>query len=475
MKPGSLVLAYLHGGQVAHSFHHSCRGLWVHDLLGEQRLTGFIAQECGAGRITDGRNDVVRRFLATDGEWLGFVDADMGFDPDCFDRLIAAADPQRRPIVGALAFGQRRGGIGASGSVRLEQFPTIYRWVQGERTCGCAPMYDYPPDQLVECDATGAACFVVHRGVLENLARRHLQPRQWFDEVIIGGRVFGEDLTFCLRARDAGYPVFVHTGVRTSHYKHVYLTEDTQPPLVDIPTYVVIPMRDRMELTRELLEQLAAQDEYAAVFVFDNGSDPRTKAELADPADLPPRVEVLDAEKLNIHQMWNAGLTEALRRSWPCNVALLNNDVKIGPRFLSGLAAALRGDPLLAAVSPNYDGRDGEGVQYVTDICAGRYDGTGGLAGFAFMLAAEAGYRFPEELSWWYGDSHLLVSLQLAGSHAGIVVGTTCEHLGGGGQTGGWDDPALRPVLEADRRWFDAWSHQLGGAGVTVEVVGRGG
>lgn len=459
MRPGSLVVAYLHGGEVAHSFHHSERALWQHDVLNHRRLAGFIAQECGAGRITDGRNDAVGRFLATtDGEWLAFVDSDMGYEPDTFDRLIAAADPQHRPIVGALAFGQRRGAPGPGASARMQSFPTIYRWVDGDGISGCAPVYDYPRDALVECDATGAACFIVHRSVLMHLAREYPSPRQWFDEMIVRGRVFGEDLTFFRRCKDLGYPVFVHTGVQTSHYKHGYLTEETQPFIEDIPNFVVIPMKDRMDLTRSLLEQLAEQDEYAEIFVLDNGSSEETKAQLADAADLPPRVRVFDATGLNIHQMWNAGLNEAQRRAWPCNVAILNNDLKVGPRFLSGLAHALRHDELLAAVSPNYDGRDlnGADVQYVSEICAARYDGTGGLAGFAFMLKVEAGYRFPEQLNWWYGDNDLLASIQYAGSRAGIVLGTTCEHVDGGSQTADWDDPDVQKLLAADRAWFQA-------------------
>ena len=53
-----------------------------------------------------------------------------------------------------------------------------------------------------------------------------------------------------------------------------------------------------------------------------------------------------------------------------------------GPNMLSKMAEELRSDPLMAIVSPNYDGREGEGVEPVSDNCAGRYDGTGGIAGF---------------------------------------------------------------------------------------------
>lgn len=455
VRPGSVLVAYLHGGEVAHSFHHSCRNLWIWDAIHDRRIAGFIAQECGAGRITDGRNAAVWRFLATDAEWLLFIDSDMGFDSDAVDRLVAVADPEKRPVVGALAFGQRRGAGGPAGSIRLQQFPTIYQWVVGSGISGCAPMHDYPPNALVQCDGTGAAFLLIHRSVFERMKDEYPAHRPWFDEMIQAGRPFGEDLTFCWRLRELGIPLHVHTGVETSHYKQAYLTAETQQALADIPTYVVIPMKDRLDLTRALVEQLVEQDEASGIFILDNGSSPETKAGLKELEQL-PRVDVGDAVGLNIHQMWNAGINEAVRRAWPCNIAVLNNDLKIGERFLSGLARELRRDPLLAVVCPNYDGRVGDGVQYVEDICANRYDGTGGLAGFAFMLKAESDYRFPEQLQWWFGDNDMMCHVAYGGSRAGIVLGTTVEHVDGGSQTADWDDPAMKAVLDADREWFQS-------------------
>ena len=66
------------------------------------------------------------------------------------------------------------------------------------------------------------------------------------------------------------------------------------------------------------------------------------------------------------------------------NVAILNNDLRLGPHFVKRLATALRADPMLWAVTPNYDERKGSGVDYVF----GTYPL--GMAGFAFMLKGEA-------------------------------------------------------------------------------------
>ncbi len=117
---------------------------------------------------------------------------------------------------------------------------------------------------------------------------------------------------------------------------------------------------------------------------------------------------------------------------------------------------------------PNYDGRPGEGLEPVADICAGRYDGTGGFAGFAFMVRAEVPYRFPAGLRWWYGDNHMLDAIGQGGSFAAICHTATVEHLDGGSQTGGtWVDGPLADEIEADRVWWADYVKGRCGATIT--------
>jgi GT2 family glycosyltransferase len=198
-----------------------------------------------------------------------------------------------------------------------------------------------------------------------------------------------------------------------------------------VPTYVVIPVRDQLDLTRRLVEDLDAQGGHEAIFVFDNGSTDGTGAWLADQAGRGV-VEAFDAEGLTLHQMWSAGIREARARSRACDIAVLNNDLVIGPDFCRRLAAALRSDPDLVAVSPNYDGRPLEGVAYVTSTFK-----NGGLAGFAFMVRGEAfdHLAIDERLRWWYGDDDLVAQIVAAGKRAGITGATTVCHVGGGSQT----------------------------------------
>lgn len=120
------------------------------------------------GHLHAGRNEVARAFLdKSEAEWLFFIDSDMGFAPDTVDRLVASADPETRPVVGGLAFAQKSAGPGPIGARRFRANPTLYRAAEVDNRIGFVPMFDYPPDQLVEVQATGAACLLIHRTVLE--------------------------------------------------------------------------------------------------------------------------------------------------------------------------------------------------------------------------------------------------------------------------------------------------------------------
>lgn len=469
----SYIIATPNPGTVATSYLLSALYVMPWDLQHHRRFRGFLHEECGASRLVAGRNSIVRAFLERDAEWLVCIDADMGWEPDAIDRLLDAADQYRRPFMGALCFGQKKVRVGTANAKVSEPIPTIYDWTDPEDgLAGFAPLYNYPRNQVVKCDGTGAAFFVVHRRALEKVRDSLPEqrspftatagyPREWFDDTIYKGREFGEDLTFCRRLAEVGVPIHVHTGVKTSHLKQAYLEEG----LLDatgqmyVPTWVVVPFKDRADLTSQLVDQLVEQGGWDGLLLFDNGSvEDDTKRWMKQVKDL-DRIEVFDAADANIHQMWNAGIDFAQSKSGArFNVAILNNDLILGENFLPGLAEVLRADSSLGAVSPNYDGRDLQGVQHVKGICANRYDGTGGLAGFAFMLRGESGYRFPEALQWWYGDNDMMARIVTSGGKAAIVGNVTVEHVDGGGQTGRWNDPEWADVLEADRQAFnDAW------------------
>lgn len=243
VQPGTVAVAYLHHNQIAGSFLTS-----LHKLAAAcANLLWLPIQNQSNTDLAAGRNQCVASFLnQSPGEWLLFIDDDMGFAPDLVHKLLEAAHPVDRPVVGGLCFGYSRYETTDEHAERFIVGPTIYRFVETASEVGFAKLNDYPRDEVVQVDGTGAACLLIHRSVLQGM-HDALGPN-WFTTVSIpkgpaGQTTFSEDLSFCWRLRTAGIPIYVHTGARTSHRKAIYLDEwyfDHQPLRMETPKVAIV-------------------------------------------------------------------------------------------------------------------------------------------------------------------------------------------------------------------------------------------
>ena len=232
---GSVVVGYVHSNDVAVSFHHSILKMLQHLLSSDSPLlAGWLPMRYGTGGLVEARNRIAATFLeATQAEWLLSLDTDMGFQPDLLERLVAVADPVERPVVGALCFINSEVGSDGMGGVRTVPKPSIFFWgttpdgPNGEKGgTGFLPMLRYPADTLVECSGTGAAAILIHRSVFERIGSKW--GHNYYGQIANpeGGMAFSEDFSFCIRCAEFGIPIHVHTGVKTSHMKTIFLQEE---------------------------------------------------------------------------------------------------------------------------------------------------------------------------------------------------------------------------------------------------------
>lgn len=246
----AVTVAYVHSDEVAHSWHASLIEMVGWDFANEGRIIrgGRLALKHGTGGIIEARNQAAEKFLTecTQSDWLFWIDTDMGFPPDTVDRLLEVADPVERPIVGGLCFAQKETESDGLGGYRCEPRVTIFDWVHTEEHAGFRGRTRYPANTVVQCAGTGAACILIHRSVLERMADEF--GPVWYNRVPnpVTGKLFGEDLSFCMRAQALEIPLFVHTGVRTNHLKRLWLQEAdywsfaVAPPASE-PTAVLVP------------------------------------------------------------------------------------------------------------------------------------------------------------------------------------------------------------------------------------------
>jgi hypothetical protein len=235
---GMVQIAYCHEAQVSHSWHVSMMQMLAYDKSLGMNLIGsapFMVSCSGPHGLVEGRNLAVKHFLEeTPHEWLFWVDTDMGFLASSLDDLMSAADPSQRPVVGGLCFAYKQVEPDGYGGFRLTPLPTLFSLAKDpDGVIGFVNRSVYPANSLVQVAGTGSAFILIHRSVLEEIRTKH--GDEWYSLICYeDGRSMSEDLSFCWRVGDVAAPVFVHTGVKTTHHKNIWVGDrDYDMPEID--------------------------------------------------------------------------------------------------------------------------------------------------------------------------------------------------------------------------------------------------
>ena len=284
----AVTVAYVHANTATISWHHSIIEMLAHDMANEGRIMrgGWVAIHAGTDGLVESRNMAVKTFLAEKkAEWLFWVDTDMGFKPETIDRLMAAADPVERPIMGALCFSLRETEPDGMGGYKTSMTPTIFDWSHEGEQYGFAVRWHFAPDQPVRCAGTGSACILIHRSVFEKIEKKH--GPVWYNRIpnTTTGQLVSEDLSFCLRAGAMDIPLHVHTGVEASHAKldwlgnrqyAVQLQSEAIRRLSGEPTAVLVPVMGRPQNADKFMRSLKASSAQAKAYAIANVNDQPT-------------------------------------------------------------------------------------------------------------------------------------------------------------------------------------------------------
>jgi len=165
-----VCLGWIHGGSIRAEFMES-----VLTLLDTTDLVGRYVTFSAGTHLAAARNAIAGMFLDGGPEtWLWMVDTDIAFSPDVLIRLFT-------------------------------------------------PCSGWHPGDVIRIGGCGAGCLLAHRGVLAAIRRDAGGAPCWFDEIRNGRCLYGEDLSFCLRAAAAGFPLHADTGAQAGHVKPVIL------------------------------------------------------------------------------------------------------------------------------------------------------------------------------------------------------------------------------------------------------------
>lgn len=152
--------------------------------------------------VYEAREELARQFMASDCEYLFFLDSDMFVDP----RTPLLLARHNRDIVTAKAF------------KRVPPYsPCFYTKVDiqddGKTVLQVPLQYG---QGLLPIQGCGMACCLIHRSAFERV------PKPWFFPM----PQLGEDLAFCYRAKRAGVELFCDTTIQAGHIGQVQILEE---------------------------------------------------------------------------------------------------------------------------------------------------------------------------------------------------------------------------------------------------------
>lgn len=187
--------------QVASEFAYSLAAM---DKVGECVL-GFEISSL----IYDARNELVKRAVALQTDYILWLDSDMVFGRDLMYRLMD--DMDGRDMVSGLYF--RR---------KPPYYPVISKHLKTAEKFGEAaeeePFLDYP-DEIFEIAGCGFGCVMLRTEACVEMA---LAGKEWFKPY--GG--VGEDLAFCSRMTEIGRKMYCDPTIKLGHVGRAIVTED---------------------------------------------------------------------------------------------------------------------------------------------------------------------------------------------------------------------------------------------------------
>lgn len=179
--------------------------------LAQLKLMGETTINYSVGSLVyDSRNKLAQDAIDQNADYVLWLDSDMVFDPTLLERLME--DIQDKDFVSALYY------------LRKPPFkPVIYKTIRLGIFAneGVTVGYDdYPEDELFEIDGCGFGAVLLRTEMMKEILKRE----RFLFSPILG---YGEDISFCIRAKRAGYQMWCDSKLKIGHVAKMIVTEKT--------------------------------------------------------------------------------------------------------------------------------------------------------------------------------------------------------------------------------------------------------
>ena len=171
-----------------------CQSLAMLQKVGECTL----AMKAGS-LIYTSRNDLAMNAVQSDMDYVFWMDSDMSFPPDTLVRMMDTLQKHDLDILTGLYFR------------RVPPYsPVLFDQLEMRRNICCWSEFKSIPDELFEVGGCGFGCVLMKTEVFLSVQSKH-------------GNMFapignnGEDIAFCIRARDCGYKIWCDPSIICGH------------------------------------------------------------------------------------------------------------------------------------------------------------------------------------------------------------------------------------------------------------------
>lgn len=191
LKQKNLYVAVLNQGEINQNLSKV-----LNVMIQQDAYRIHLSYETGKP-ISNNRNTIVQKFLATNCEYLMMIDDDIVPPPNVM-RLVDFD----KDIITPLMFTRQKGDL-------------IPLYLNRNKD-GVYDVGDYlNVSGLQEVDATGTGCIIIKRNVLEHPDLKYPFRNEYDTD---GVKTLGLDINFCKRAKEVGFQSWVHLDYVCSHY-----------------------------------------------------------------------------------------------------------------------------------------------------------------------------------------------------------------------------------------------------------------
>lgn len=156
--------------------------------------------------VYDSRNSLGKKALDMDADYVLWLDSDMVFEPSLLKDMLKTMEDNNLDILSGIYYR------------RSEPYtPVIFKDTHLNGMKCVTSEFDTIPEGLFEIGSCGFGCVLMKAQVLFDVLAK-------FHDLFSPVNRVGEDISFCIRARECGYKIFADPSIKLGHASHTIVT-----------------------------------------------------------------------------------------------------------------------------------------------------------------------------------------------------------------------------------------------------------